>query len=360
MRKSGRFAMSLCAFVALATGCGGSQTPGAFPHGAGPVVHRMARITLPTYVIVMVQENRSVDNLFQKQPGVDTQNFGIDSHNNRVPLTKIDLGATYDCDHSHSGFVADVTEGFDLEHCGTTAPPDFAFSYVDPAQITQYTALATQYAFADEVLQSNEGPTFPAHLYLIAATSGSPGSRFNISENDGHHLDIARKNHPTGCDAPAGKSDTSIDMNTAFPGREGHRIYPCIDPVTILNELDSAHISWKYYMPELASLGNAPYAIQSLFQNDKAKVIVPETTILSDIQNGQLAHVSYVMPSGRNSDHPGAGNTGGPTWVASVVNALGASQYWNQCSIIVVWDDWGGLVRPRQLSSSAQQPSRPL
>ncbi|HEY5095725.1 MAG TPA: alkaline phosphatase family protein [Candidatus Eremiobacteraceae bacterium] len=342
MRKTTRFAMSLCAVVALATGCGGSQAPGAFPHGASQVVHRKATITLPTYVIVMVQENRSVDNLFQTQPGVDTQNFGIDSHNNRVPLTKIDLGAPFDCDHSHSGFVADVTQGFDLEHCGTTAPPDFSFSYVNPAQITQYTALATQYAFADEVLQSNEGPTFPAHLYLIAATSGSPGSQFNISENDGHHIDIARKSHPSGCDAPAGKSDTSINMNTAFPGREGHRIYPCINPVTIFNELDSTHISWKYYTSDLASIGNAPYAIQSLYQNDKANVVVPETTVLSDIQNGQLAHVSYVMPSGRNSDHPGPGNTGGPTWVASVVNALGASQYWNQCSIIVVWDDWGG------------------
>ena len=24
------------------------------------------------------------------------------------------------------------------------------------------------------------------------------------------------------------------------------------------------------------------------------------------------------------------------------MNALGTSQYWNQCAIIIVWDDWGG------------------
>ena len=29
--------------------------------------------------------------------------------------------------------------------------------------------------------------------------------------------------------------------------------------------------------------------------------------------------------------------------MASVVNAVGKSQYWNSCAIIVVWDDWGGF-----------------
>jgi phospholipase C len=96
-----------------------------------------------------------------------------------------------------------------------------------------------------------------------------------------------------------------------------------------------------------------------LYQNDKANVIVPETTILSDIQNGHLAQVSYVIPSGHNSDHPGKGNTGGPTWVASVVNALGTSQYWSRCAIIVVWDDWGGWfdhVAYRHPASSPVDP----
>ena len=33
----------------------------------------------------------------------------------------------------------------------------------------------------------------------------------------------------------------------------------------------------------------------------------------------------------------------GPAWVASVVNAIGQSSYWNSTAIIVVWDDWGGF-----------------
>ena len=43
-------------------------------------------------------------------------------------------------------------------------------------------------------------------------------------------------------------------------------------------------------------------------------------------------------------------NTGGPSWVASIVNAVGnstcknpdGSSYWNSTAILVTWDDWGG------------------
>ncbi|HEY5094716.1 MAG TPA: alkaline phosphatase family protein [Candidatus Eremiobacteraceae bacterium] len=353
MLRKIKFAIPLCALVVLVSGCGGGNAPAAVPHGAG-LQARSKALTLPQYVIVMVQENRTVDNLFQTQPGVDTRNFGIDSHNHRVPLKQVALGAPWGCSHAHSAFVTEVTKGFDLEPCGKNAPADAAFSYVDPSQITQYTALASQYAIADHVLQSNEGPSFPAHLYLIAATSGTPGSHWNISENDGGHPRTA-----AGCNAPPGKTVTTIDMTSAFPGIEDNPIFPCINPLTIFNELDSANISWKYYTPSVGSIWTAPYAVQSLYTNDKANVIVPETTVLSDIQNGTLAHVSYVIPSGDNSDHPGKGNNGGPTWVASVVNALGASQYWNQCEIIVVWDDWGGWydhVAYRHPASSPDDP----
>jgi phospholipase C len=333
MWSKARIIIPFVTVVTFATGCGGVHAPSAFPSGAGMQGGHRNTLTLPKYVIVMVQENRTVDNLFQTQPGVDTQRFGTDSRKHHIELKQVDLGASFSCSHTHGAFVAEVTRGFDFASCGSTAPRDAAFSYVNPSQIAQYTALASQYGFADHVLQSNQGPSFPAHIYLIAATSGTPGSHWSISENDGS---------PAGCNAPSGNRVTTIDMTSAFPGVEGNPIFPCINPLTIFNELDSAQISWKYYTPSVNSIWTAPYAVQSLYQNDKANVIVPETTVLSDIQNGKLAHVSYVIPSALNSDHPRQGATGGPTWVASVVNALGASQYWNQCAIIVVWDDWGG------------------
>ena len=117
LRKRGRSMLPLCSLVALTFGCSGGNSPAAIPN-----VHELSRhrstVALPKYVIVLVQENRSVDNLFQTQPGVDTQNFGRDSHHNRIPLAMVDLNVQYDCDHSHQSFVADVNVGFDTEPFG--------------------------------------------------------------------------------------------------------------------------------------------------------------------------------------------------------------------------------------------------
>ena len=58
-----------------------------------------------------------------------------------------------------------------------------------------------------------------------------------------------------------------------------------------------------------------------------------------------------MIPNSFNSDHIGdVRNTGGPSWVASIINAVGSSpctnpdgsSYWNSTAIIVTWDDWGG------------------
>lgn len=349
MLKRIHVALYSFALVTLAAGCSGGHAVPGVPNNSLLQVRRDDGNNMPNYVIVMVQENRTVDNLFQTQPGVDTQNFGMDSHNNRIPLAEVKLGAPFSCSHTHTAFVTEVTVGFDLAKCGARAPVDAAFSYVNPSTITQYTDLASQYAFADHVFQSNEGPSLPAHLYLIAATSGTPGSHFNISENDGS---------PAGCNAPGGTTVATIDMTSNFPGIEDNPIFPCIDPLTIFNELDSARISWKYYTPSVNSIWTAPYAVQSLYQNDRSNVIVPETTILSDIQDRRLAQVSYVIPSSKDSDHPGQG-TGGPTWVASVVNAIGNSDYWDQCAIIVVWDDWGGWYDHVPYTHPSSNPNDP-
>jgi phospholipase C len=52
--------------------------------------------------------------------------------------------------------------------------------------------------------------------------------------------------------------------------------------------------------------------------------------------------VSWVVPDGGYSDHPGLNDGAGPSWVASIVNAVGNSPYWANTAVIVIWDDWGG------------------
>jgi phospholipase C len=73
-------------------------------------------------------------------------------------------------------------------------------------------------------------------------------------------------------------------------------------------------------------------------------VTFSNTVIFKDISKNKLPAVSWVIPDRDESDHPQPlhGDVG-PAWVASIVNAIGTSAYWNNSAIVVVWDDWGGF-----------------
>ncbi len=84
----------------------------------------------------------------------------------------------------------------------------------------------------------------------------------------------------------------------------------------------------------------------------KKNIETPQTAIFNDISKGTLANVSWVIPDQDESDHPGTLSDTGPSWVASLVNAIGQSTYWDHTAIVIVWDDWGGLydnVRPKMI-----------
>src|SRR5262249_26329306 len=115
--------------------------------------------------------------------------------------------------------------------------------------------------------------------------------------------------------------------------------------------LNAKAISWRYYAPNAGSIWTGPNAIQHMCVpvNNNCTgadwvnhVVIPQTQVLTDIAAGQLAQVTWVIPDSLSSDHA-QGNTGlGPSWVASVVNAIGTSQYWADTAIFITWDDWGG------------------
>jgi phospholipase C len=109
------------------------------------------------------------------------------------------------------------------------------------------------------------------------------------------------------------------------------------------------------------SIWTAPNSIREICQPDlgytecagpewTSNVSLAPANVLKDIAACKLASVSWVTPIGRNSDHSGSVNTtGGPSWVASIVNAIGAAStcdrgagYWSDTAIVITWDDWGG------------------
>ncbi len=92
---------------------------------------------------------------------------------------------------------------------------------------------------------------------------------------------------------------------------------------------------------------NGYQAINHIYNGPQwSNVVTPPSQFLTDVQNGTLATVTWVEPTYPDSDHSGNGSTTGPAWVASVVNAVGESKFWDSTAIFVMWDEWGGWYDP--------------
>jgi phospholipase C len=305
-------------------------------------------------VVVIFQENRTPDNLFGSNPnflpGVDIATSGPNSKGQRIPLTPVPLANNYDLSHTHSAFVtmydngnmdwADKVPVSCVKGAKGCPPANPQFKYVDNSTglLNPYFQLAEQYTFGDRMFQTNQGPSFPAHQFIISGTSApSADSQLFVAENPGG---FANAINNTGCTAPSGEFVKLIDPN----GGESQRMYPCFDHQTLADSLDNAGVSWRYYTPSAGSIWTGPNAISHLrFGQDWANdVVLKPAQILTDIANGQLASVSWVIPTGQESDHAGQNQGLGPSWVASIVNAIGQSQYWDNTVIFITWDDWGG------------------
>jgi DNA-binding NarL/FixJ family response regulator len=59
------------------------------------------------HVVIIVQENRSFDNLFAKFPGADGATHGKMSNGKTIALRKTDLHSSLDLNNSHAAFVSD-------------------------------------------------------------------------------------------------------------------------------------------------------------------------------------------------------------------------------------------------------------
>lgn len=336
--------MGAAVFVLGFDGCGGA-----------PLLHVNSPIS---HVVIIFQENRTPDNLFQDPVliarGADIASTGVNSHGQTIPLTPVPLANDYDLIHAHSAFVDMYREGkmdgADLIpvicYAHKSCPPSNPhFRYVSPADVGPYFSLAEQYAFADRMFQTNEGPSYPAHQFILSGTS-APSAHSNLFE-----AELPPTEDNTGCTAPASQSVTMINPD----GIENVSMYPCFEHPTLTDLLQLHGASWRYYSPSAGSIWTAPNSIRHLCEPQAANgtlicssyewthyVGLNKTQVLSDIASRSLPNVSWVIPTGQASDHAGINNGSGPSWVAQVVNAIGNSPYWGNTAIFITWDDWGG------------------
>jgi phospholipase C len=339
-----------------------------------------------THIIVVIQENRTPDNMFQ---GLCSSPFGTSKSCSTNPTSSqydiltsnwldktsssgvtqpesIALANNYDVSHSHDGFITtcDINsagvcrmDGAADTDCTGTCPTHPHYKYVDNSTsiLNPYLTMATSYGWANYMFQTNQGPTFPAHQFLFGGTSAPSAADDAAGTFASSNMFPDVSNPIAGCIA---LSSTHVDLVYAS-GKTG-TIYPCFEHQTLSDLLESVNITWKYYTPGNGSIVTAPNAIDHICMpnqptggsctgSDWANVVAKPTQVLTDISNCKLAGVTWVTPSGKNSDHANSNDGGGPSWVASIVNAVGNNKkcsdgetYWDNTAILITWDDWGG------------------
>ena len=352
-------ALSLCACNANSGSTSSPGIPSSFsaPNSGLPErVHTHTASGKIQHVVIVVQENRSFNNLFYGYPGAKTATFGYDSNGNKITLQPLGLETNWDIDHSSNSFFAACNgtgsipgtncrmNGFNNEYagCGHFGEPkcpnaDPQYSYVPQTETQPYFDMAGQYVLADRMFASNfDASSFISHQYII---SGQAESAVNYPSSS------------WGC--PGGPQDKISEVGPQRQVPDGSEVV-CWDPTTLGDELDKAGVSWGFYAASTNDVGNiwsAYQAINHIYQGGngpdwKNDVITPPSQFLNDVSNGNMRTVSWVTPTWANSDHAGSGSKSGPSWVTSIVNTIGTSKYWNSTAIFILWDDYGGWYDP--------------
>jgi phospholipase C len=331
-------ALILLAILAvLPAGCGGGSSTSPLLPAPGPA--KKGRHF--THVVIIIQENRTFDNLFATFPGADGTRSGETHDGRRLRLRKADLVSPISPNNGyHPYWVHDWNHGkmngFDTEPIGRTSGT-YVYEYVNPRQIAPYWDMAKQYVLSDHTFQTQGSGSFTAHQDLIRGGT--------VIAQDRSLIDFPNAS-PWGCDATHGAVTSVISETNEYMGSQGP--FPCLSYDTLRDLLDANGVSWRYYVPKLTTTGGALWnafdAIRAVRYSSEwsSNVVSPETQVFTDIRRDTLPSVAWVIPDAENSDHPGISSSTGPSWVAQVVDAIGQSPAWKTTAILILWDDWGG------------------
>jgi phospholipase C len=328
------------------------------------------------HVIIIVQENRNLNDLFYGYSGAMTQSYGYDSDDKKVNLKPISLATKWDMEHDGNGFLVSCDgtgkivrgtdcrmNGFDKETCTPVAAPCpkskyLAYSYVPHNETKPYFDMARQYVLGDQMYASDfDVSSFESHQYIIAGVN--PKSSVNYPLYGA----------PWGCAGGRSVRINILGKDREWPvGTER----PCWDPPTLADELDAAKKSWAFYAVAMKASGSGGKpcggglegdgsatrsGIWSAYQainhicygadwDQDVKPFSPPSKFLTDIGSGGLRAVTWITPTYADSDHAGSNSATGPSWIASIVNAVGESKYWDSTAIFIFWDDPGGWFDP--------------
>jgi phospholipase C len=306
------------------------------------------------HVFIIFKENHTFDNYFAGYPGADSQPA--------LPLTPAhserDVPGMNSWEAAHAAYDGGLMDRFDQEEKGEVWG-DLALFYHGPfvtfasargRPVQYYWDLAQKGVLCDRYFTSLMGESSPNHMYVVAATSAGRisnedvvkhtcrvlGPDGNIFEHPNHwtvdeipnalpnELEAAKK---TWSYIEEGTSDDPLKQALAFLYDTKDGSIGCLDVVRGLPDFDDRFVSMMSVDRSLAAF----------------------------LASGKAGNVTWIKPNRQDCEHPGFGRVPtGVKWTQNVVNAIGQSQYWNRCAILITWDDFGGFydhVAPPQVDA---------
>ncbi len=279
------------------------------------------------HLVFLLQENHTFDNYFGTYPGAD----GLPA-NTKMPVDPTNpsagyvmpwhIGTTTITDLSHNGktfqdqFDNGKMDGFVSGLNRRNENGKIAMGYYDDRDIPYYWNLADHYVLFDRFFSSAKNGSFVNHMFAIAAA-------------------------PPPAEDPSGIAAQM--QNTP----------------TIFDRLQAAGVSWKFYVQNydpninyrnLQGMGArasqviwVPVLNMNRFIDDPklSSHIVDLKEYYTDVQQGTLPAVSYIVPSGK-SEHPPEFPGNGQKFVKGLIQELMRSSEWDSSAFVMSYDDWGG------------------
>lgn len=321
------------------------------------------------HIVVVMQENRSFDTYFGTYPGangfpVQNGQFTVcvndpktgkcvypyhDAANKNFGGPHGQDNASADINNGQmNGFIAQAENGkagcqatFNPD-CGGTSSTD-VMGYHDAREIPNYWTYAQDFVLQDRLFEPNASWSLPQHLFMVSEWSakcsiaGDPMSCVNALQSPQNPPDFQPKLNPTNPDY------AWTDLTYLF---------------------FKNNVSWKYYVqtgtqPDCADdeadcppvhqdaktpgIWNPLPFFDTVKQDGQLQNITNVTNFYKDAHAGTLPAISWITPSGANSEHPPALVSDGQAWTTSLINAVMQGPDWDSTVIFLSWDDWGGF-----------------
>ena len=348
------------------------------------------------HVIVLYEENHSFDNLYGMYPNANgilnatpAQKLQVDKQGKPYELLPSPLSAPVNLVRSpdprfpalnnqpflFDNFVSAADKTGDMIHAyyreqyqidggkmdkfaAWSDGAGLAMGYWDVTGMALY-ELSKQFTVDDNFFHAAFGGSFLNHFWLVCACtpvwSGAPALADMMSipfPDDADHLQD-KNISPDGF-----VINTSFTVNNPHPATvAADHLVPNQTLPNIGDRLSDAGVSWAWYAGGWndALAGNAdplfqyhhhPFAYFANYADGtqaKAEHLKDTNDFFAALNGGSLPAVSFVKLLGPDNEHPGYANISqGEEAAARLVQAVQASQYWQDTVIIVTYDEHGG------------------